>query len=151
MFGALFVFPNEMRMVMKERSSGMYRLSAYYLARTLSDLPMDCFYPSLFVIIAYFMGGLRLEAWAFFANWATIILSLLVAQTLGLLLGAGVDNVKTAQTFATIFMLVRYPGSLDTPLPARSLYLRENMPCNVVPCQCIPPAISPSHSTLFCF
>eukprot|EP00873_Tetraselmis_striata_P023562 jgi/Tetstr1/443826/TSEL_003280.t1 len=105
MFGALFVFPNEMRMVMKERSSGMYRLSAYYLARTLSDLPMDCFYPSLFVIIAYFMGGLRLEAWAFFANWATIILSLLVAQTLGLLLGAGVDNVKTAQTFATIFML----------------------------------------------
>lgn len=105
MFGALFVFPNEMRMVMKERSSGMYRLSAYYLARTLSDLPMDCFYPSLFVIITYFMGALRLEAWAFFANWATVILSLLVAQTLGLLLGAGVENVKTAQTFATIFML----------------------------------------------
>eukprot|EP00193_Tetraselmis_chui_P015613 CAMPEP_0177781214 /NCGR_PEP_ID=MMETSP0491_2-20121128/17710_1 /TAXON_ID=63592 /ORGANISM="Tetraselmis chuii, Strain PLY429" /LENGTH=721 /DNA_ID=CAMNT_0019301223 /DNA_START=294 /DNA_END=2459 /DNA_ORIENTATION=+ len=105
MFGALFVFPNEMRMVMKERSSGMYRLSAYYLARTMSDLPMDCFYPTIFVIIAYFMGGLRLEAWAFFANLATVLLSLLVAQTLGLLLGAGVDNVKTAQTFATVFML----------------------------------------------
>ena len=32
------------------------------------------------------MGGLRHGGW-FFANWATVILSALVAQSLGLLIG----------------------------------------------------------------
>lgn len=40
----------------------MYRLSAFYVARTVSDLPMDCFLPSLFTWIVYFMAGLRLNA-----------------------------------------------------------------------------------------
>ena len=33
------------------------------------------------------MAGLRLEAWAFFANWASVTLVLLVAQSFGLLIG----------------------------------------------------------------
>ena len=40
MFTALFTFPNEFKMMLKERASGMYRLSAFYIARTASDLPM---------------------------------------------------------------------------------------------------------------
>ena len=56
-------------MLIKERQSGMYRLSAYYLARALADLPMDCLLPTLLIWIIYFMGGLRLTAAAFFGNW----------------------------------------------------------------------------------
>ena len=44
---------------MQERASGMYRLSAFYFARTASDLPIDCTIPTIFIIIVYFMGGLR--------------------------------------------------------------------------------------------
>lgn len=40
----------------------MYRLSAYYLARSLADLPMDCLVPTLFTWVIYFMTGLRLDA-----------------------------------------------------------------------------------------
>lgn len=40
----------------------MYRLSAYYAARSLSDIPMDCLVPSLFIIIVYWMSGLRVSA-----------------------------------------------------------------------------------------
>jgi hypothetical protein len=60
--GALCVctFPKEMKMLVKERSSGMYHLAAFFIARTVSHLPLDLLYPSSFVFIVYFMGGLRL-------------------------------------------------------------------------------------------
>ncbi|GLC39402.1 hypothetical protein PLESTM_000892900 [Pleodorina starrii] len=105
LFAALFTFPLEFQMLVKERQSGMYRLSAYYLARTLSDLPMDCFLPSLFVWIIYWMAGLRLDAGAFFAHWASILLIVLTSQSVGLLIGATVINPQNGQTVATIFML----------------------------------------------
>lgn len=56
-------------MLVKERQSGMYRLSAYYTARFLSDIPMDCLMPTLFCWIIYWMSGLRVAAGSFFANW----------------------------------------------------------------------------------
>jgi hypothetical protein len=55
-------------MLLKERASGMYRVSAFYLASACSDLPMDCAYPVMFVVIIYLMGGLKLAAGAFFAK-----------------------------------------------------------------------------------
>ena len=87
MFVALFAFPDEYKMMLKERASGMYRLSAFYFARSASDIPMEVTAPSVFIILIYFMAGLRLEAWAFFSNWAAVTLVLLVAQSLGLLIG----------------------------------------------------------------
>lgn len=45
--------------MLKERASGMYRLSAFYFARTASDLPMDCTIPTIFIIIIYFMSDLK--------------------------------------------------------------------------------------------
>lgn len=56
----------------------MYRLSAFYFARTASDLPMDMAIPTLFLLLVYFMGHLRYTAAAFFANFFTVILVMLV-------------------------------------------------------------------------
>ncbi|KAK9820397.1 hypothetical protein WJX72_009913 [[Myrmecia] bisecta] len=105
MFVALFTFPDEFKMLLKERASGMYRLSAFYFARTASDLPMDFSIPTLFIILVYFLGGLRYSASAFFANYFTVMLVALVSQSFGLLLGTAVMNPKTAQTIASILML----------------------------------------------
>ena len=105
MFAALFTFPNEYKMMLKERASGMYRLSAFYFARTASDVPMEVTVPTVFIVIIYFMAGLRLSAWAFLANWAAVTLCLLVAQSFGLLIGATVMVPKTAQTITAIIML----------------------------------------------
>ncbi|KAL4427647.1 hypothetical protein ABPG75_001736 [Micractinium tetrahymenae] len=104
LFQSLFVFPQEHKMMLKERSSGMYRLSAFYLARTASDIPSDLSIPSLFIAIIYLMGGLRHGGY-FFLNWLTVLLTTLVAQSFGLLLGATVMNAKTAQTIAAVIML----------------------------------------------
>lgn len=105
LFNALFTFPTEFQMLVKERQSGMYKLSAYYLARTASDLPMDCLLPSLFVFILYFMAGLRLTAGAFFGYWASMLIIVLTAQSVGLLIGGTVTDAKAGQTIATIVML----------------------------------------------
>jgi ABC-type multidrug transport system permease subunit len=56
----------------QERASGMYRLSAFYFARTASDLPMDFVVPIVFIIIVYFMAHLRYTAQAFFSNVFTV-------------------------------------------------------------------------------
>ena len=53
----------------------------------------------------YFMGGLRLSAGAFFANWASVLLLVLVAQSFGLVIGALVPIPKTAQTITTVAAL----------------------------------------------
>ncbi|WIA20339.1 hypothetical protein OEZ85_006170 [Tetradesmus obliquus] len=105
LFTSLFTFPNDYRMLLKERASGMYRVSAFYVSSALSDLPMDCALPALFVVIIYFMGGLRLTAAAFLSNLAALVLNVLVAQSMGLLLGVAFMNPKTAQTVASIIML----------------------------------------------
>ena len=104
MFNALFTFPQERSLMLKERASGMYRLSAFYLARTASDVPLDFTTPSILVVLAYLMAQLR-PGWYFFANAATCLLATLVAQSFGLLVGATVMVAKTAQTLAAVIML----------------------------------------------
>jgi ABC-type multidrug transport system ATPase subunit len=82
LFVSLFTFPQEQRHMLKERASGLYRLSAFYLARLLSDFPMDLTIPTGFIIIVYFMAGLRYNALAFFGMYGTLLLSMFVAQGL---------------------------------------------------------------------
>jgi hypothetical protein len=41
----------EHKMMTKERASGMYRLSAFYLARSASDIPADLTIPTIFIAI----------------------------------------------------------------------------------------------------
>ena len=73
--------------------------------RPPSIAPCRLTIPTFFILIAYFMGGLRYTAGAFFGTYGTVILCLFIAQGLGLMLGAYSMNPKTAQTLATILML----------------------------------------------
>jgi hypothetical protein len=44
----------------------MYNLSAYYIARTFADIPAELVNTVLFVVIAYWFGGLKHDAGSFF-------------------------------------------------------------------------------------
>lgn len=79
-FTAIFTFPQERAMLSKERAADMYRLSAYFVARTTSDLPLDLILPVLFLIIVYFMAGLRMDAGSFFLTMLTVFLCIIAAQ-----------------------------------------------------------------------
>lgn len=79
-FTAIFTFPQERAMLNKERAADMYRLSAYFVARTTSDLPLDLILPVLFLVVVYFMAGLRMNACSFFLTVVTVFLCIIAAQ-----------------------------------------------------------------------
>lgn len=106
LYNAVFTFPQERPMLAKERASGMYRLSSYFLARTVGDLPMELGLPTAFVAIIYWMGGLRPDPAAFVLSLLVVLFSVLVAQSLGLAFGALLMDVKQATTLASVTTLV---------------------------------------------
>uniref|UniRef100_A0A0C9S664 TSA: Wollemia nobilis Ref_Wollemi_Transcript_15471_2810 transcribed RNA sequence n=1 Tax=Wollemia nobilis TaxID=56998 RepID=A0A0C9S664_9CONI len=105
LFNAVFTFPQESSMLIKERSSGMYRLSSYFVARTVGDLPMELILPTVFVCITYWMGGLREDARSFVLTLLIILYNVLVSQGLGLAMGAVLMDVKQATTLSSVTML----------------------------------------------
>ncbi|PNY13459.1 ABC transporter G family member 14-like protein, partial [Trifolium pratense] len=106
LYNAVFTFPQERRMLIKERSSGMYRLSSYFLARTIGDLPLELALPTAFVIILYWMGGLKPDLVTFILSLLVVLYSVVVSQSLGLAFGAILMEIKQATTLASVTTLV---------------------------------------------
>ncbi|KAJ9181258.1 hypothetical protein P3X46_009406 [Hevea brasiliensis] len=104
-FTAIFTFPQERAMLNKERAADMYRLSAYFLARTTSDLPLDLILPVLFLVVVYFMAGLKMSAGPFFLSLLTVFLCIAAAQGLGLAIGATLMDLKKATTLASVTVM----------------------------------------------
>ncbi|CAN6478411.1 unnamed protein product [Victoria cruziana] len=105
LFNAVFTFPQERPMLVKERHSRMYRLSAYFVARTVGDLPMELVLPGLFVTITYWMGGLRPTVPAFVLTLLVMLYNVLVSQGVGLALGAVLMDTKQGATLASVLMM----------------------------------------------
>ncbi|KAL4606742.1 hypothetical protein ACB092_09G125600 [Castanea dentata] len=104
-FTSIFTFPQERAMLSKERAADMYRLSAYFVARTTSDLPLDLILPVLFLLVVYFMAGLRLSAGPFCLTMLTVFLCIVAAQGLGLAIGATLMDLKRATTLASVTVM----------------------------------------------
>ncbi|KAG1346475.1 ABC transporter G family member 9 [Cocos nucifera] len=104
-FQAIFTFPQERTMLTKERVSGMYRLSSYYVARMVGDLPMELILPIVFVTITYWLGGLKRTASSFFITLSVMLLEVLIAQGLGFALGAMVMDLKASTKLASVILL----------------------------------------------
>ncbi|CAN4075529.1 unnamed protein product [Withania somnifera] len=105
LFQAIFTFPQERMMLEKERSSGMYRLSAYFMARTVGDLPMELVLPTMFTVITYWMAGLKPSAGSFFTTLFSLLFNVLVSQGLGLAIGAVVMDLKSATVLGSVTIL----------------------------------------------
>ncbi|KAI3965770.1 hypothetical protein MKX01_010727 [Papaver californicum] len=103
-FQALFTFPQEKLMLTKERSSGMYRLSSYFMARSAGDLPMELALPLGFVIITYWMAGLKPTAFHFFKTLIVVLYTVLVAHGVGLTIGAVVMDFRSATKLAAVIV-----------------------------------------------
>ncbi|KAJ0667681.1 putative ABC-2 type transporter [Helianthus annuus] len=104
-FTAIFTFPQERAMLKKERAADLYKLSAYFIARTTSDIPLDLILPLIFLLIVYFMAGLLLTAQVFFLTMLIVFLCIVAAQGLGLAIGAAVMDLNKATTMAYVVVM----------------------------------------------
>ena len=71
--------PAEKGVLSKERSSGAYRLSAYYFAKMTSDLPLTFILPTVMFTLLFFLAGLGGAA-EFFPSLLVIYLQVLISQ-----------------------------------------------------------------------
>lgn len=105
MFDAMLLFPAERPILMKERATGSYRLSAYYLAKCMSEIPLTIFFPTLFVVIVYWMTGLNPNFGRFILFMLAMGLTVMTSESLGIIFSAAFMDFQMATTCATIVFL----------------------------------------------
>ncbi|XP_064611787.1 uncharacterized protein LOC135475778 [Liolophura sinensis] len=98
-------FPAEMPVINKERAAGMYRLSAYILAKMTSELPLVITFPTVCYPIIYWMAGLNSDVSTFFGSLGVTLICAMVGQSAGFLIGAAFNRVDFALTAASLYFL----------------------------------------------
>ncbi|XP_065340095.1 ATP-binding cassette sub-family G member 1 [Cloeon dipterum] len=88
MMPAVLRFPPEMNVVRKERFNNWYSLRTYYAAFTVVDTPLQLLFCSSYVLVSYFLSSQSLEPFRVVMFVSICLITSLVAETVGLVLGA---------------------------------------------------------------
>jgi len=105
MFQSFLTFPTERNVVLKERSSGSYQLSAYFMGKTTSEMPARLVLPMLYMIISFWMASISTKFSMFIASTFISLLSVMAGEAIGLLIGATIYDADKGMTFMTVVSL----------------------------------------------
>ena len=92
LFNALFLFGMDKTLVGKELSINSYRLSAYYVAKTMVSLPAFFIWAWVYHVIVHFVTGLNDSFLSYLCLYLSLMLNILACQGIGLLISAGVSQ-----------------------------------------------------------
>lgn len=94
----VITFPLEAKTVKREWRNGWYRVSSYFMGRTLADLPFQLSFVIIFCLLIYTMTGqIGLTTWRFGSFVLIIVMIALIAQSVGFIFGAiFMDNLPAA-------------------------------------------------------
>lgn len=105
MFQSFLTFPTERNVVLKERASGSYQLSAYFMGKTTSEMPARLVLPMLYMIISFWMASISTKFSMFLASTLISLLSVMAGEAIGLLIGATIYDADKGLTFMTVVSL----------------------------------------------
>uniref|UniRef100_A0A7S0ZHE1 Probable ATP-dependent transporter ycf16 n=1 Tax=Timspurckia oligopyrenoides TaxID=708627 RepID=A0A7S0ZHE1_9RHOD len=105
-FGILFNYPLERAVVLKERSSGTYRVSAYAVAKNLSELPRNALQVLFLCTVTYFMIGFRSGAGMFFTYLYVILMAYLIAEGITLCVSTLLPDPQAAAAIVPVFIIM---------------------------------------------
>ena len=74
------IVPVERPVINKERLAGYYRLSAYYLSKTFSEVPLVLIQPAVFFTIVFLMSGINYNIVQYFALLGLILMTVVAAH-----------------------------------------------------------------------
>lgn len=105
MFNALMAFPAERKVILKERASASYHLSAYFMAKTTSEAPVRLTLPLLYMATSFWMAGIDDRFLVFAGSVACTLLSVVAGEAIGICIGAAVPDLEAGMTIMTVSML----------------------------------------------
>jgi ABC-type multidrug transport system ATPase subunit/ABC-type multidrug transport system permease subunit len=100
------VFPEQKRLIKRERAAGSYRSSSAFLAKWISNLPTMLLTNLIMAVIVYWTVGLRASVGQFFTFIAIVVAHGLCANSFGLLIGAAVPNATVGQLVAPMIIII---------------------------------------------
>jgi len=105
MFTAFMAFPVERSIMLKERASGSYHLSAYFLAKTTSEAPARMVLPAIYMIVSYWLAGVNSNFGVFIGSTLCTLLSVLAGESIGLLVGTTFFDMEKGMVAMTVTSL----------------------------------------------
>ncbi|XP_023304678.2 ATP-binding cassette sub-family G member 4 isoform X1 [Lucilia cuprina] len=88
---SIFLCPQECAVFIREYLNGWYSIKAYYMAKIVSDLPLQFICPTLLMSIAYYMTGQPHDVGRFVMCWGICLLTSIIGHFIGLVFGSMFD------------------------------------------------------------
>jgi len=105
LFSSMIVFLNgEMNVFLRERGSKTYKVSSYFLGKTLAEVPNLIILPIINSAITYWLCNLNPAVDRFFMFMLIIIMVNITAQGLGTLIASFAPNTNVANALAPIIV-----------------------------------------------
>mmetsp|Transcript_44826 Transcript_44826/g.108777 ORF Transcript_44826/g.108777 Transcript_44826/m.108777 type:complete len:714 (+) Transcript_44826:123-2264(+) len=105
MFQSFMAFPQERAVVLKERSSGAYRLSAYFMGKTTSEMPTRLVLPFIYMSISFWMASISTKFSVYVGTTLISLLSVMAGEAIGLLVGSTIYDMEKGMTAMTVISL----------------------------------------------
>ncbi|XP_046451696.1 ATP-binding cassette sub-family G member 1-like isoform X1 [Daphnia pulex] len=98
----VITFPLERKVLAREHLNNWYSLKAYYIAKTLADIPFQILFPTIYLVILYIMTKQPMNMERFIMLLVIVIGVSLVSQGIGLIFGAWFDIKEAVFLAATM-------------------------------------------------